>query len=396
MKTLTTCQPPYPLATARGCECPVEARALASECSGFSASSAGRKLRSAFVLLVTGVCLWGQEARPRAREAGIETGVLPAGPLNAITDVTGVLVGQSTLIRGESVRTGVTAVLPHGGNLFRDKVAGAVFVGNGFGKLMGSTQVEELGEIETPILLTSTLNVPRVADALLDYMLALPGNENVRSVNPLVAETNDGYLNDIRGRHVGKEGVFAAIRGANGGAVEEGAVGAGTGTMAFGFKGGIGTSSRQSGGYTVGVLVQTNYGGDLMIAGVPVGRELRKQGQGSKDGSVIVVVATDAPVDARNLKRMAARSMMGLGRTGAAGSNGSGDYAIAFSTKRQPEKLMANDDMSPLFEAVIEATEEAVYNSLFKAVSTNGNGHHVEAVPVGKVVEILRKRGALR
>jgi len=348
------------------------------------------------LLLLCALALAGQTSRPRAREAGIVTGLLPAGPLNAITDVPGVLVGHTTLARGENVRTGVTAVLPHAGNLFREKVAGAVFVGNGFGKLAGSTQVEELGEIETPILLTSTLNVPRVADALLDYMLSLPGNESVRSINPLVAETNDGYLNDIRGRHVGREEVFSAIRGAKGGAVEEGAVGAGTGTVAFGWKGGIGTSSRQAGAYTVGVLVQTNYGGDLMIAGVPVGRELRKQAQGSKDGSVIVVIATDAPVDARNLKRMAARSMMGLGRTGAAGSNGSGDYAIAFSTVRQPEKLVVNDAMSPLFEAVIEATEEAVVNSLFKAVTTDGNGRRVEAVPVEKVLELLRARGALR
>jgi len=348
------------------------------------------------LLLLCALALAGQTSRPRAREAGIVTGLLPAGPLNAITDVPGVLVGHTTLARGENVRTGVTAVLPHAGNLFREKVAGAVFVGNGFGKLAGSTQVEELGEIETPILLTSTLNVPRVADALLDYMLSLPGNESVRSINPLVAETNDGYLNDIRGRHVGREEVFSAIRGAKGGAVEEGAVGAGTGTVAFGWKGGIGTSSRQAGAYTVGVLVQTNYGGDLMIAGVPVGRELRRQAQGSKDGSVIVLIATDAPVDARNLKRMAARSMMGLGRTGAAGSNGSGDYAIAFSTVRQPEKLVVNDAMSPLFEAVIEATEEAVVNSLFKAVTTDGNGRRVEAVPVEKVLELLRARGALR
>ncbi len=343
------------------------------------------------------VTLWltAAEPRPRAREAGIVTGILEPGPLNAITDVGGVKVGHATLVRGERVRTGVTAILPHGGNLFAQKVPGAVFVGNGFGKLMGSTQVEELGEIETPVLLTSTLNVPRVADALLDYMLALPGNENVRSINPVVAETNDGYLNDIRGRHVGREEVLAALRGAKGGAVEEGSVGAGTGTVAFGWKGGIGTASRRAGGAMVGVLVQTNYGGDLMIAGVPVGRELRRAGQGSKDGSVIVVIATDAAVDARNLKRMAARSMMGLGRTGAAGSNGSGDYAIAFTTNRAPGKLVANDAMSPLFEAVIEATEEAVYNSLFKAETTEGNGRRVEALPVQRVIEILKARGAI-
>lgn len=338
----------------------------------------------------------GAEPRPRAREAGIVTGILQPGPLNAITDVAGVKVGHATLVRGADVRTGVTAILPHGGNPFAQKVPGAVFVGNGFGKLMGSTQVEELGEIETPILLTSTLNVPRVADALLDYMLALPGNENVRSINPLVAETNDGLLNDIRGRHVGREEVLAAIQGARGGAVEEGCVGAGTGTVAFGWKGGIGTASRRTRGATVGVLVQTNYGGDLMIAGVPVGRELRRAGQGSKDGSVIVVIATDAAVDARNLKRMAARSMMGLGRTGAAGSNGSGDYAIAFTTNRAPERLVENDAMSPLFEAVIEATEEAVYNSLFRAETTEGNGRRVEALPVERVLAILKARGAVR
>ncbi len=338
----------------------------------------------------------GQTPPPRARDLGIAPGRLPPGPLNAITDVAGVRVGHATLIRGDSVRTGVTAILPHGGNLFREKVPGAVFVFNGFGKLAGSTQVEELGEIETPILLTSTLNVPRVADALLDYMLSLPGNETVRSINPLVAETNDGLLNDIRGRHAGRDEVLAAIRGARDGPVEEGAVGAGTGTVAFGWKGGIGTSSRRAGEWTVGVLVQTNYGGDLLILGVPVGRLLRGSAGAANDGSVIVVIATDAPVDARNLKRMAARSAMGLGRTGAAGSNGSGDYAIAFSTVRQPARLLPNDAMSPLFEAVIEATEEAVYNSLLRARTMEGNGRRVEALPVERVLEILRARGALQ
>lgn len=331
----------------------------------------------------------------RARDLGVAPGRLEPGRWNAITDVEGVLVGHATLIRGGRVRTGVTAVLPHGGNLFREKVPGAVFVFNGFGKLAGSTQVEELGEIETPILLTSTLNVPRVADAVLDYMLELPGNENVRSINPLVAETNDGWLNDIRGRHVGREEVLAAIRGARGGMVEEGAVGAGTGTVAFGWKGGIGTSSRKAGQWTIGVLVQTNYGGDLHILGVPVGRLLRSGGSGSKDGSVIVIIATDAAVDARNLKRLAARSALGLGRTGAAGSNGSGDYAIAFSTARQPAALLGNDAMSPLFEAVIEATEEAVYNSLFCARTMEGNGRKAEALPVERVLEILRSRKAI-
>jgi D-aminopeptidase len=326
-----------------------------------------------------------QNSRPRAREIGIAPGTLPTGPLNAITDVAGVRAGHTTLIRGDNVRTGVTAILPHGGNLFREKVPGAVFVANGFGKLAGSTQVEELGEIETPILLTGTLNVPRVADALLDYMLGLPGNENVRSINPLVGETNDGGLNDIRGRHVGREEVFAAIRSASGGAVEEGAVGAGTGTIAFGWKGGIGTSSRKAGAYTVGVLVQSNFGGDLMMPGVPVGRT-------PGDGSIIMVVATDAPVDARNLKRMAARTVWGLARTGSSGSNGSGDYGIAFSTQRNPAKLLSNEEMSPLFQAVIEATEEAIYNSLLKAVTMTGNGRTVMAIPVDRVKELRPSR----
>jgi D-aminopeptidase len=394
-----------------------------------------------------------QNTRPRAREAGVRVGVLPAAALNAITDVPGVLVGHRTITRGENVRTGVTAILPHGGNLFREKVPGAIFVGNGFGKLAGSTQVEELGEIETPILLTSTLSVPRAADALVEYMITLPGNEGVRSVNPLVAETNDGALNDIRGRHVTREDVFAAIKAARGGAVEEGAVGAGTGTVAFGFKGGIGTASRKLppalGGHTVGVLVQTNYGGVLTINGAPVGRELGqfylketleraaqqqpragrrpKAGGGGEsarpgevtatdpqdaaDGSVIIVVATDAPVDARNLKRMAARAVAALTRTGAAMTNGSGDYAVAFSaapTSRvrpaanaadvyapRDVRLLSNDAMSPLFLACIEATEEAVYNSLFRAVTTTGNGRTVEALPLERALEILRRYNAL-
>jgi D-aminopeptidase len=350
-----------------------------------------------FVMLLE--VLDAQSARPRARDLGIAVGVLPPGPLNAITDVAGVAVGHATMIRGDDVRTGVTAILPHQRNLFREKVAGAVFIGNAFGKLAGSTQVDELGEIETPILLTSTLNVWRVADAVVDYMLALPGNETVQSINPLVAETNDGQLNDIRGRHVGRDEVFAAIRNAKTGAVEEGAVGAGTGTVAFGFKGGIGTSSRKlPGGYTLGVLVQTNYGGLLTIAGAPVGRELgghslQQQLDGAK-GSVIVVVATDAPVDARNLKRLAARTMLGLGRTGAAGNNGSGDYAIAFSTS-QSRNVLSNDAMSALFLGAIETTEEAVYNSMFRATTTTGRGHTVEALPIEKTLEILRKHGAV-
>ena len=335
--------------------------------------------------------------RPRARDAGLSIGSLPIGPLNTITDVPGVRVGHSTVIRPPNVRTGVTAILPHGGNLFKEKVRGAVYTFNGFGKLAGSTQVEELGEIETPILLTSTLNVPRVADALIDFMLALPGNEMVRSINPLVAETNDGALNDIRGRHSGRDEVFAAIRSAAAGPVEEGAIGAGAGTVCFGFKGGIGTASRRvPGGYTVGVLVQTNYGGDLHIAGVPVGRLLKQDGPGSADGSVIVVVATDAPVDARNLKRMAARTALGLGRTGAAGSNGSGDYAIAFSTYLGDGPFTSNDSVSALFLATVEATEEAVYNSLFRAVTVESNGRRVEALPLDRVLPILRERKAIK
>lgn len=356
-------------------------------------------MRPAILLLAFTIALNAQPSpRPRARDIGLTPGVLPTGPLNAITDVAGVRVGHSTVIEGPGVRTGVTAILPHSGNLFRDKVPAAVVVANGFGKLAGSTQVNELGEIETPILLTSTLNVPRVADALIDYMLALPGNENVRSINPLVAETNDGFLNDIRGRHVGRDHVFAALRGAQSGPVEEGAVGAGAGTMAFGYKGGIGTSSRKAGAYTVGVLVQTNFGGELAIAGAPVGRELRAatgSAAGSADGSIIMVIATDAPVDSRNLRRMAARAVWGLARTGSTGSNGSGDYSIAFSTVRRPPSTVANDDMSPLFTAVIEATEEAIYNSLFKAVTVTGNGHTVEALPIDRTLEILRRHGAV-
>jgi D-aminopeptidase len=361
-------------------------------------------------------------ARPRASDLGLKVGILPTGPLDAITDVAGVEVGQTTITRGDDVRTGVTAVLPHPGNLFREKVPGAVFVGNAFGKLAGSTQVNELGEIETPILLTSTLSVPRVADTLIDYMLALPGNEDVESINPLVGETNDGYLNDIRGRHITREDVFTAIKNAKSGPVEEGSVGAGTGTIAFGFKGGIGTSSRRLtpklGGHTVGVLVQTNFGGVLTIAGAPVGRELGRyylreelQGGGPTDrgnGSVMVVIATDAPVDARNLKRVAARAMLGLGRTGGAGSNGSGDYVIAFSTAAQVRirtdekaptgriEVLTNDAMSPLFLAAIEATEEAVYNSLFRATTITGRGHTVDALPIDKTIGILRKYGAIK
>jgi D-aminopeptidase len=409
----------------------------------------------------------GQQKRPRARDIGLVVGVLQPGRLDAITDVEGVRVGHATLIKGDDVRTGVTAILPHGGNLFQEKVPAAVFVGNGFGKLTGSTQVNELGEIETPILLTNTLNVPRVADALIDWMLALPGNEEVRSVNPVVAETNDGQLNDIRGRHVGRDDVFAALKSAKGGEVEEGSVGAGAGTVAFGFKGGIGTASRvvpaKYGGYTVGVLVQTNFGGVLTMNGAPVGRELgryylredlepepkERTNKGSTepslnsdrapspntdrassldadrassvnddrarslnddraDGSVIVVVATDAPLDARNLRRLAARAMLGLARTGSPSTNGSGDYVIAFSTAPQnrirhgetaPRRfdLLPNDSTSPLFLACVEATEEAVYNSLLRATTVTGRaGTRVEALPIERTVEILKKYNVLR
>ncbi len=372
-----------------------------------------------------------KKPRPRARDLGIVVGVLSPGKLNAITDVPGVLVGHSTLIKGDDVRTGVTAILPHAGNLFQEKVPAAIFVGNGYGKLTGSTQVNELGEIETPILLTNTLNVPRVADALIDWMLALPGNEQVRSINPVVAETNDSYLNDIRGRHVGREEVFAALRNASSGPVEEGSVGAGTGTVAFGFKGGIGTASRvlpqSAGGYTVGVLVQTNFGGVLTMNGAPVGRELgryylreqlepRRIGQQGRtqtetidqaDGSIIMVVATDAPLDARNLRRLAARAMLGLARTGSPATNGSGDYAIAFSAAPQSRiraseavrdtQVLSNEAMSPLFLAAVEATEEAIYNSLLRATTMTGrDGHRIEALPIEQTVGILKKYGALK
>jgi D-aminopeptidase len=361
--------------------------------------------------------------RPRASDLGLKVGILSTGSLDAITDVAGVEVGQTTIIGGDDLHTGVTAILPHAGNLYREKVPGAVFVGNGFGKLAGSTQVDEMGDIETPILLTTTTSVPRVADAVISYMLALPGNEDVLSINPLVGETNDGYLSDIRGRRITQDDVFAAIKNAKGGPVEEGSVGAGTGTVVFGFKGGIGTSSRRVppklGGYTVGVLVQTNFGGVLTIAGAPIGRELgryylreelHQEGSATDrgNGSVMIVVATDAPMDARNLKRLAARAWLGVARTGSSASNGSGDYAIAFSTAPQVRirtedqaltrhtEVLTNDAMSPLFLAVIEATEEAVYNSMFRATTMTGRGHTVEALPIGKTTEILRKYGAIK
>lgn len=345
----------------------------------------------------------------RPRDYGIRFGVLPTGGLNAITDVPGVRVGQVTLKQGQNVRTGVTAILPHEGNQFQQKNPAAIYIGNGFGKLTGYTQVDELGTLETPIVLTNTLSVPTAADALIDYTLSQPGNEQVRSVNSVVGETNDGFLNDIRGRHVTKQHVLDALKQARTGPVEEGNVGAGTGTICFGFKGGIGTASRKLpaslGGYTVGVLVQTNFGGVLQIAGVPVGVALGKYSfKENLDGSCMMVVLTDAPLDARNLKRLAKRAFMGLAQTGGIASNGSGDYVIAVSTAyRIPHetshpfddlKLLRNDNTSPLFLAAIEATEEAIINSLFAAQTLTGDqNHQVEQLPVDKVVEILKKAG---
>jgi D-aminopeptidase len=351
--------------------------------------------------------------RPRPREAGIVFGVLPAGPLNAITDVAGVRVGQVTLIEGSNIRTGVTAILPHGGNVYQDKVPAGFAVGNAYGKFMGSTQIEELGEIETPIVLTNTLNVPEAAAGIIEWTLKQPGNEEVRSVNAVVGETNDGTLNDIRARRVRPADAIAAIQSAREGPVEEGAVGAGTGTIAFGWKGGIGTSSRKLpanlGGWTVGVLVQTNYGGVLQVAGVPVGRALgqyflkNELSKASGDGSCIVVIATDAPLSDRNLERLAHRGLLGIARTGSPMTNGSGEYALAFSTnpdvRRTPERRakpsaivdLPNDQMSPLFEAAVEAAEEAAINSLFAATAMDGNGHHVDALPVDQVIRFYQR-----
>ncbi len=358
------------------------------------------------------------QERRGAREVGVVVGVLPPGPLNAITDVAGVRVGHVTIARGDSVNTGVTSVLPHGGNVFQDKVPAAIFVGNGFGKLMGMTQVRELGELESPIVLTCTLCVPRAADAVLSYLLALPGNENVRSANPVVGETNDGYLNHIRLRPITERDVLVSLERARSGPVEQGSVGAGRGTRAFGWKGGIGTSSRtvpeRYGGWVVGVLVQTNFGGVLSIGGAPVGLELgqhylRDVGESggpanepmdAGDGSIMIVVATDAPLTARNLERLARRALAGLARTGSSMTNGSGDYVIAFSTVTV-ERLAArvpvtNNSMSPLFQAVIEATEEAIYNSLFYAHTITGHRGTVRALPLDSTVSILKRHGAIR
>jgi D-aminopeptidase len=345
------------------------------------------------------------------RDYGIQIGTYKTGLYNSITDVDGVKVGHFTLIKGDNIRTGVTAVLPHDGNIFMNKVPAAIYIANGFGKLTGYSQVEELGEIETPIILTNTLSVPMAADALIDYVLSVEDNKKyVKSINPVVGETNDGSLNDIQGRFLSKENVLVAIRNAASGPVEEGAIGAGTGTVCFGYKGGIGTSSRilpkEKGGYTIGVLVQTNFGGRLTIAGVPVGEKLKNADEkNSGDGSCMIIVATDAPITARNLKRLAKRALFGIARTGGHCANGSGEYVIAFSTAPELRipyfslnsdlvgtKELRNDKMTPLFEAVSEATEEAVLNSLFKAKTITGyNGLKIEALPIEKVIKILKK-----
>lgn len=384
-----------------------------------------RTLVCGLLLLCAGVllappALHAHDARVRARALGVAPGIFTPGRLNAITDVGGVLVGQTTTTKG-NVHTGVTAILPHAGNMFFDRVPAAVFVGNAFGKMVGVTQVQELGELETPILLTCTLCVWRAADAMVAELLAMPGMQGVRSINPVVGETNDGSLNAIRERPITPADVHHALATASAGPVAEGSVGAGAGTVAFGWKGGIGTSSRvlpaSFGGWTVGVLVQSNFGGVLQVLGAPVGRELgqyafkdavqRERG----DGSIMIVVATDAPLSDRNLKRLAARAMLGLGRTGSSASNGSGDYVIAFSAALQVRRHVdpagatasvsrdalrstqevANDDMSPLFEAVIESTEEAIYNSLFMATTATGNGHTVKAMPLDQVRDILAR-----
>lgn len=371
-----------------------------------------------FLLLFCGISniLLAQDSK-RARESGLKIGVLPTGKLNSITDVSGVKVGHTTLISGESIRTGVTAIIPHEGNLFQSKVPAAVFVGNGFGKLSGSTQIAELGTIESPVILTNTLNVAEGIQGIVEYTLSQKGNEQVQSVNAVVGETNDGNLNDIRGRHVTKQDVLNAIESANSGPVTEGSIGAGTGTVCFGYKGGIGTSSRKLpqslGGYTIGVIVQTNFGGVLQIDGVPIGEELGKFSFSDKllnnvDGSCMIVVATDAPLDARNLERLAKRAFLGMGKTGGIASNGSGDYVIAFSTAEtvrvlhQPSQsvitsgYLHNDFTSQLFMAAIEATEEAVINSLFAAKTMTGSkGRKIEALPLEKVIPILKKYNRL-
>lgn len=366
------------------------------------------------LLTIQTTCM-AQDLRPR--HYGIQIGILPTGTFNAITDVEGVSVGHVTIVEGDSVRTGVTAIVPHPGNIYQQKVPAAMYIGNGYGKLMGYSQVKELGTIETPIVLTNTLSVPSAASGVISYTLNQAGNESVRSVNAIIGETNDGFLNDIRGRHVQEEHVFQALKNAQDGQVQEGNVGAGTGTVCFGYKGGIGTSSRklpnELGGYTIGVLVQTNFGGVLEINGVPVAKEMGKypfqEILEKADGSCMMVIATNAPLDARNLERLAKRAMMGLSRTGGIASNGSGDYVIAFSnasenlinneseSKVYHSNVLRNDAMSPLFLATIEATEEAIINSLFAATTTKGvDGHVVQEMPVKEVLEIMRKYGKVK
>ncbi|MGD2245082.1 MAG: P1 family peptidase [Candidatus Aminicenantes bacterium] len=363
-------------------------------------------------LLVLSLSVLSSEQRPRMREFGIKTGILNPGKWNAITDVEGVKVGHATLIFGSNIRTGVTAILPHDGNIYQDKVPGAIYVANGFGKLTGSAQIEELGTIETPIILTNTLSVPTAANALISYTLSLPGNERVASVNAVVGETNDGWLNDIRGRHVKEEHVIEAIKKAVSGPVEEGNVGAGTGTTCYSYKGGIGTASRKlpesRGGFTVGVLAQTNHGGVLQIgsfsAGVELGRYyMRNDLEHTPEGSCLIVVATDAPIDCRNLKRLAKRALLGIPRTGGFYSNGSGDFCIAFSTapglrspyrtqeKTRKLEVLWNHQMSPLFLAAAEAAEEAILNSLFKARPMEGNGRRIDALPLDKLKELMKE-----
>jgi D-aminopeptidase len=376
-------------------------------------------MKAQLTILFTALCVQTgmtqtNEARPRARDIGVIVGTLPTGQHNAITDVPGVRVGHVTVVEGDTVRTGVTAIVQHSGNTFRERVPAAVHIANAYGKLIGAPQVQELGELETPILLTCTLCVWRAADAMVEWLLRQPGNERVRSINPVVGETNDGGLNDIRNRPLRPEHVVRALETASDGLVAEGSVGAGTGTVAFGWKGGIGTSSRVTQGdrvsYTVGVLVQSNYGGTLTINGAPVGRELSAQAtpaQQRGDGSIMIVVATDAPLDSRNLERLAKRAITGLARTGSSMSNGSGDFVIAFSTAESvrrrtgaavpaPIQDLSNDYMSGLFRAVADATEEAIYNSMFKAITMQSKSAKVEALPIDRTVEILKRYRAIR
>lgn len=373
-----------------------------------------------YILLIflLAIVMQAESQNKRPRQYGIEIGILPSGHYNAITDVKGVKVGHTTLIDGDSIRTGVTAIIPYDGNIFQNKIPAAIYIGNGFGKLAGYSQVEELGNLETPIILTNTLSVPIAVNALISFTLNHPENKNVRSVNAVVGETNDGWLNDIRGRHISEQHVLDAIQKASFGPVKEGNVGAGTGTVCFGYKGGMGTSSRKlpesMGGYTLGVLVQTNFGGVLEINGVPIAKELQKFPYRDKllndaDGSCMIIIATDAPLDARNLKRLAKRAILGLAKTGGIASNGSGDYVIAFSTAKEnlvpysPDSstqsvvFLHNDEISPLFLATIEATEEAIINSLFAAETMTGrDGHKIEELPIEKVLEIMKRYNRIK